>query len=165
MPSIGKAVTIHKLDEDGREMWRYQGTILDQSDQQVILEAFFDRDAVEVGGLIIKRGDRFVETFYCDRWYNIFRVYDRSSGHFKGWYCNISRPAQIEPGNVFAEDLALDLVIHRDGHSEIIDQDEFQALSLCDHERTQALRALEEMQRLASSQEGPFAVDEDLGRD
>ena len=30
--------------------------------------------------LIVKRGDRFVETYYSARWYNIFEIHDRDDG-------------------------------------------------------------------------------------
>ena len=59
------------------------------------LEAFFDRDDMELGYTVFKRGDRFVETYYDDRWYNVFAVYDRDDGGLMGWYCNICRPAVI----------------------------------------------------------------------
>jgi predicted RNA-binding protein associated with RNAse of E/G family len=155
--AVGKAITAHKLDEAGREVWRYQGTLLETSATHVILEASFDHDRVEVGGLILMRGDRFVEEFYTDRWYNIFRIYDGESGTFKGWYCNICRPARIEPGHVYAEDLALDLVVAPGGRWRVVDQDEFQALSLSGADRRCAISALKKLQRLASAQEEPFS--------
>ena len=47
-----------------------------------------------------------METFYSDRWYNIFEIYDRDDDQFKGWYCNIGKPAMIEDDFVSYVDLA-----------------------------------------------------------
>jgi hypothetical protein len=107
----------------------------------------------------LRRGDRFVESFYTDRWYNVFAVYDVETATFKGWYCNIARPAAIAPGGLTCEDLALDLLVFPDGRSIVLDVDEFEALSLTGEEQQHALSALEELQRMASLGEGPFAAD------
>jgi hypothetical protein len=56
-----------------------------------------------------------VETFYSDRWYNVFEIYDRDDGKFKGWYCNIGYPAVIEKDTVSYIDLALDLWVSAEG--------------------------------------------------
>ena len=108
---MSASVTVHKLDAQGREVWTYDGIVLERGPHFLILQAFFDRQDVELCGLALHRGDRFVETFYDDRWYNVFAVHDRDTDEHKGWYCNITRPALLTDDAVKAEDLALDLVV------------------------------------------------------
>jgi protein associated with RNAse G/E len=97
-------------------------------------------------GITLKRGDRFMETFYTDRWYNIFEIYDRDDGALKGWYCNVSRPALFEGDNCLSYvDLALDLWVAADGTQTVLDEDEFAELELERDIRMKALAALEEL--------------------
>ena len=89
--------------------WQYEGVVLSRAENAITLEALFNRDDMPFMDIVLKRNDRFVETFYSDRWYNIFEIYDRDDNHFKGWYCNIGKPAVIEVDFVSYVDLALDL--------------------------------------------------------
>jgi len=148
---------VHKLNAAGRAVWRYPAEILETSPSHVVLEAYFDREEVEFHGMRLRRGDRFVETFYTDRWYNVFAIHDVETAAFKGWYCSIARPAAIAPDSLTCEDLALDLLVFPDGQSIVLDLDEFEALELSADERQRARLALEELQRMASLGEGPFA--------
>jgi predicted RNA-binding protein associated with RNAse of E/G family len=105
--------------------------------------------------VLLKRNDRFVETFYSDRWYNIFEIYDREDGKFKGWYCNVGFPALLEVGTVSYIDLALDLWVARDGTQTVLDEDEFLALPIDVMTRTQAISALEELKQKFASEKPP----------
>ena len=100
-----------------------------------------------------------METHFQDRWYNIFAVYDGTSGELKGWYCNITRPARFDGNHVSAEDLALDLIVRPDGTWTVVDESEFEALGLPSADRAAALAALAELKRLAQAWEGPFRPD------
>jgi predicted RNA-binding protein associated with RNAse of E/G family len=155
---MGDAITVHKLDHRGAEVWRYQGTVTERTPSSLTLEAFFDRESQTIGGLTLRRGDRFVETYFTDRWYNIFAIHDRYDGLLKGWYCNIARPARIERGDLFADDLALDLVVDRLGRWVLLDQDEFDELELSEEDRGRAMRALEELQHLVATAAAPFTL-------
>ena len=146
---MNKPVTVHKLDENGMEVWKYSGVILSQSSNTLTLEAFFDRDDVQFYGITLRKGDRFVETFYSDRWYNIFTIYDVESDELKGWYCNVCRPARIEETTVRCEDLALDVWVAADGSALILDEDEFADLALTADERANSLSALAALLQLA----------------
>ena len=150
-----KSITVHKLNERGEEVWRYSGQVLEMTPTQVTLAARFDRESVDVGGLALRRGDHFLETFYNDRWYNVFAVED-DLGQFKGWYCNVTRPARIEDGHVFAEDLALDLIVLPDGTSRVLDEEEFAQLAISEDDRRLARQALAGLQILVSERSGPF---------
>src|SRR5690606_30153407 len=100
---------ILKKDLADEVTWQYKGVELHRDDTSITVEAFFNRDDMPFQEIVLKRNDRFVETFYADKWYNIFEIYDRDDGKLKGWYCNISKPAVIEDGQVSYVDLALDL--------------------------------------------------------
>ena len=144
-------VTIYKLDEQRRAVWQYSGKILERHKTWVRLEAYFDREAMDLGPAVLERGDRFVETFYSERWYNVFAVYGGESGKLKGWYCNVCRPAEIGDDAVRCEDLALDVWVSVNGdETTILDEDEFAALSLSRDEREHARVALDEILDLAS---------------
>jgi hypothetical protein len=97
-------------------------------------------------GLLLRRGDRFVETYYFNRWYNIYAIYSRSDGSLSGWYCNITRPAELVGDQLSYIDLALDLIVFPDGKQVVLDEDEFAALPLSPDERRTANRALAELQ-------------------
>lgn len=103
----------------------------------------------------LKRNDRFVETYYSDRWYNIYKIYDRDDNRLKGYYCNISRPAVFEDGVISFVDLALDVWISADGEQTVLDEDEFEKLEADLHTRTQACAALEELKELFKTNSPP----------
>jgi protein associated with RNAse G/E len=111
-----------------------------------MLEAYFDREDTPVGEIILRRGDRFIETYYTDRWYNIFEIQERASDQIKGWYCNIGYPAEIQEMQISYRDLALDLLVYPDGGQLVLDEDEFNALPLSPAVRTAARQALAELQ-------------------
>lgn len=142
---------VYKLNEHGRTVWQYPAEVLERGANFVRLEAFFNRDDADFGFATFKRGDRFVEYFYNDRWYNIFAVYDRDDGALKGWYCNVCRPAVIGETAVHCEDLALDLWVTPSGQTTSLDEDEFAALDLPQTDRSAAQSALQELQNLARS--------------
>lgn len=148
-------ITVQKLDADGREVWRYPGTVIERGPTSLTLEAPFNRNDMDLGFAVFERGDRFVETFYSDRWYNVFAVYGRDSGKLKGWYCNVCRPATISEMTVTYDDLALDLWVDPDGTTTILDEEEFAELELSETDRKQGSEALLELQHLASLNQLP----------
>lgn len=135
--------------------WQYEGVVLSREENTVILEALFNRDDMPFMDIVLKRNDRFVETFYSDRWYNIFEIYDRDDNKFKGWYCNICKPAIIEDDFVSYVDLALDLWVSENGTQTVLDEDELEALNL-DHElKRKIYRNLHEVQALLKAKSPP----------
>ena len=148
-------VVVHKLDENGVVIWQYPAEILDRQAGMVRLEASFNRDDLDLGFVVFKRGDRFIESFYSDRWYNVFAVYDRDDQKLKGWYCNICRPAELGDTIIRCEDLALDIWSSPDGKLQILDEEEFYALHLSSEEQQNCLLALQELARLAKSRQLP----------
>ena len=127
--------------------WQYEGRIVERGERFVVLEAFFNRDDMLFHGVLWKRNDRFIETFYADRWYNVFEIRDRDDDALKGWYCNVCKPAVITDDAVSYVDLALDLWVTPDGQQVVLDEDEFAALNLDAALQRQAragLRAVQE---------------------
>ena len=149
-------VLVLKLNPQGREMWRYEGDVLERTPDSLTLEALFDRDDRPFMDTTLKRGDRFVETYYSARWYNIFAIYDRDDGALKGWYCNITQPASWTDGRVEYVDLFLDLWVGADGTQTVLDEDEFAAADLPEDLRQSARRGLAELQDWFKSKRPPL---------
>jgi len=152
-----ETITIHKLDASGREMWAYPTRLLARGRDWIRVQGVFDRDDVVLHDWAVRHGDRMVEHFFDDRWYNVFAVHEGLSGELRGWYCNITRPARLSTADVYFEDLALDLVVYPDGRSLVLDEDEFAELPLSTEERARARDALDELLELSRRREGPFA--------
>jgi len=136
--------------------WQYDGKVLRREENLVTVETFFNRDDLPFQGIILKHNDRFVETFYTDKWYNIFEIYDRDNGRLKGWYCNITKPAIIEEGSVSYVDLALDLWISADGQQIVLDEDELEELNLDEELKQQVYSGLHELEQHFESKNPPF---------
>ena len=146
-----KELIVYKLDENGNHVWEYPAVELERNSNSIRLLAFFNRDDLDLGFAIFARGDRFVEYYYNDRWYNVFAVHDGDSDKLKGWYCNVCRPAVLGEIEVRCEDLALDVWVVPEGESLILDEDEFAALAITDEERVSSLKALDELLKLAKN--------------
>lgn len=150
-----KDIKVLKRGLNGEVTWQYEGRVLQRGENFILLEAFFDRDDVPFVDVILKRGDRFVETFYTDRWYNVFEIFDCDDGKLKGWYCNIGYPAVLGKDTVSYIDLALDLWVAVDGTQTVLDEDEFLASPINIMTRTKALLALEELKEMFAKEKPP----------
>ncbi len=141
-------ITIIKQDPAGNETWRYTGEVVERDDKQITIEAYFDRDDMLFHGMWLCKGDRFLESYYTDRWYNIFEIHDRTDDRLKGWYCNISTPAVIESHFISYKDLSLDLLVFPDGRQLVLDEDEFIELEISSEIQKEARAALEELREI-----------------
>jgi protein associated with RNAse G/E len=153
-------ITVHKRDHLGQVKLSYMGEVVERAAGRVVLAAPFERGPMELGYVTLVPGDRFVEYFYADRWYNVFAIFDAAGTAFKGWYCNITRPAELSETELWADDLALDLFVQPDGSQRVLDETEFAGLGLAPAEQTRARAALAELQALAARRAGPFAQSE-----
>lgn len=142
--SMGESekLTVLKLKPSGEVVWSYTGRLLEKDGARLVLEAFFDKDDHHESGMTFARGDRFVETYFTDRWYNVFTIYSRDEDHLRGWYCNIARPARLNGNTLSYVDLALDLLVFPDGRQVVLDEEEFAALELAEEEKATARQAL-----------------------
>ena len=148
-------IKVQKKNPAGEVMVEYEGDVLSRDERSLTLEALFTRDDMPFMDVVFKKGDRFVEYYYSDRWYNIFEIYDRDDGKIKGWYCNIGKPAMIEDGIVSYIDLALDLWVSVNGEQTVLDKDEFEALALDEELSAGALRGLEELKYFFKNNKPP----------
>lgn len=153
---MSRMIKVQKKNPAGEVVYEYEGDELRRDATTVVLEALFTRDDMLFQDVTFKTGDRFVEYYYSDRWYNIFAIYDRDDGQLKGWYCNVGKPAEFEDGIVSYVDLALDLWVSTNGTQTVLDEDEFDALELADELRARALTGLAELKRLFLNDKPPM---------
>jgi len=137
-----------KRNVEGVETWRYPARVLRRKPGAVLIEAYFNRPDTPFHGIILGQGDRFIEAYYSDRWYNLFEIHDRHSDSLKGWYCNVTKPAEINDLTISYVDLALDLLIYPDGRQLVLDEDEFVRLAISPQVQRQAQDALQALQNL-----------------
>ena len=148
-------IEVQKKNPSGEVTYQYEGILLKRDENSITLEALFDRQDMPFMDIILKNGDRFVEHYYTDRWYNIFAVYDRDNGKLKGWYCNIGEPAVIVDNMVSYVDLALDLWVSAHGKQTVLDEDEFEKLDLNEELSAGALNGLNQLKRLFENNKPP----------
>ncbi|MVO89601.1 DUF402 domain-containing protein [Streptomyces sp. p1417] len=126
----GAEVEVH-LRKAGRTKIRYPARLLADDGTRVTVRAPWAGAGVRDFGFVrFEPGDVFVEHFWRDRWYAVKEVH-APDGTFKGWYCDVTRPAVREGAVVTVEDLDLDLWCSADGSTVLrLDEDEFAASSL-----------------------------------
>src|SRR6266496_5644000 len=146
--AVPRRIKVQKKNPAGQLMYEYEGDVLRHEEHSIVLKALFDRADMPFMDVVFKTGDRFVESYFTDRWYNIFAIHDREDGKVKGWYCNVGKPAVIEDGVVSYVDLALDLWVSANGTQTVLDKDEFIKLELNEELRTSALNGLDELKAL-----------------
>lgn len=139
-------ITVLKQKPSGELMYQWQGQLIHHVGAEVLVEAVFGAKDGLVEEIQLNQGDRFLETYYTDRWFNIFEIHDKQDGHLKGWYCNVSAPAELAPGQLIFRDFALDLLVYPDGRQVVLDEDEFEALECSPEERLLALDGLAQLQ-------------------
>ena len=149
-------ITVEKRDHDGNLVVEYQGEVLQRGDNFVCLRAVFQRSESDLGFVVFRQGDVFIEWFFSDRWYNIFQVHEGDSARIKGWYCNVTRPATITDQKVGADDLEIDVFIFPNGNVVLLDEEEFSHLELPPDERIAALRAIQTLRQEVDARKAPF---------
>ncbi len=145
-----------KCDAFGREKLSYSGVLVERNEDYVCIDASFALADRDLGFMQLRRGDRFREWFYLNRYYNIFRIAAGDSGALKGWYCNITRPPIVCAGRVSAEDLELDVFVHPDGRMRILDEEDFARLQLPAREASAAWAAVAEIRAMVLKGIRPF---------
>lgn len=153
---VGQRVTVCKLSSAGAHVFAYEAVIAQTLPTGARLDATWTRGQMELGYTTFEPGDHFVEWFYADRWYNIMEVHGAGDA-LKGWYCNVTHPAEFTNDRICYRDLALDLWVAPDGAMTTLDEDEFEADTAIDaHARAQALAALEHLRELVTRRAAPF---------
>lgn len=149
-------IKVQKKNLAGQVTYEYEGILLTRDEHSIAIEALFDRADMPFVDTVLRTGDRFVEYYYDDRWYNIFEVHDRDDERIKGWYCNICKPASFEDGIISYIDLALDLWVSPDGRQTVLDEDEFEKLALDDELRASALHGLHSLENFFLNDKPPL---------
>ena len=129
MLAAGSPIQVRKLRPDGCLSYAWEGGVLRCDDTGIVLRAEFNVDARDLGFIVLRRGDVFVEFYYWERWYNVFQI-SQPDGTLKGWYANIGRPAELQPDRraLSYVDLELDVWANPDGSYIVLDQEEFASL-------------------------------------
>ncbi|MBL8100700.1 MAG: DUF402 domain-containing protein [Anaerolineales bacterium] len=135
--------------------WEYSAEVVRREKNFVIVEALFNRDDLPFQEIVLKRNDRFVETFYTDKWFNIFEIYDRDDGKIKGWYCNVTKPAEITENEIAYSDLVLDLWVNAEGKQVVLDEDELNELNVDEELKKKIYESLGELKTLFESKNPP----------
>jgi len=151
-----RRIKVQKKNPAGEVTYEYEGDMLRRDENLIVIEALFDRADMPFQDVVFRTGDRFVEYYYADRWYNIFAVHDKDDDKVKGWYCNIGKPAVIENGLVSYIDLALDLWVSVGGKQTVLDEDEFEALGLNEELTAGAWNGLQELKLLFENKNPPL---------
>ncbi|MGW3207164.1 DUF402 domain-containing protein [Streptomyces sp. NPDC001135] len=141
------------LVKAGRTKIRYPAELLQDDGTRIAVRAPWAGSGVRDFGFVrFEPGDVFTEYYWRDRWYSVKEV-RAADGTVKGWYCDITRPAVRDDGELVVEDLDLDLWRSGDGRDvRRLDEDEFAESGLTETDpgaASAAVAALGELERLA----------------
>jgi len=155
--------TVIIREAKGEKTFRYTGVILRRKPWLVVVDAPVTRSDLSFMGIILRHGDRFVETYFTDCWYNILDVHDLEGDQVKGWHCDVGCPAVFEADDRLSYvDLALNQWVASDRSQTVLEQDEFDPLELDDETRRQAEAGLRELEMLFADDKKP-GLDERTG--
>ncbi|MFH1084722.1 MAG: DUF402 domain-containing protein [Chloroflexota bacterium] len=153
---LSRRATITKVGPDGQAKISYPGEIVFQDEAYLVARCLWTQPhSLDLGPFALDPGDVFIEFYYLAEWFNVFTIYDRL-GRLKGWYCNITRPAEVLGDEIRWHDLALDLLVVPGGAQQVLDEDDFAALTLSEGDRAAARDALDKLQRWAREGRAPF---------
>ena len=154
-------ITIKLLKPSKGAIITYTGELLRHEPGYMLIHARWERPQLDLGYVAFEPGDHFYEHFYTERWYTVFELRG-DAGALKGWYCNVSRPAQFNNALIVSEDLELDLFVAPDRAQMLrLDLDEFAARGFdsTDPEAyAAALAALNELEQMAQAGVPPFDI-------
>lgn len=123
---------------------------VDNGDHIVVVGPYSDSVPLDLGYVRFEPDDWFVEHFWRTRWFSVCDVQDRLQDR-KGWYCDVTRPAEVVSGRITSVDLDLDLWVPvGDDPVLTLDEDEFVASDL---PRTDPAAAAQARQALADLQD------------
>lgn len=146
IPNPAKPLTIIKHHAGTDKIYTWSAQLLSATSNSRRVNAWFSGNPGNAGKVLIEPGDRFVEHYFTDRWYNCWRIYEGQSDILKCHYLNLSRPAVFTEESIEWEDLALDLVVYPDGEQVLLDQEEFEQLNLDEKTRQFCWQILRDLQ-------------------
>src|SRR5215469_14248807 len=128
------SITVNKLNALGEIKIQYQGEVVERLADRIIIQAYWEHPLKELGYTRFEPGDRFIEYYFTNRWFNIFDI-STTDGERKGWYCNVAEPALIHDDRIEQLDLLLDVWVDPGGNLLLLDEDEFEADSTLNDEQ------------------------------
>jgi len=150
-------ITVVKKNSRGEATVQYNGEVTERLPHRVIIQAYWTRPTMDLGYTNFEPGDRFVEYYFTNRWFNIFDI-SRADGHRKGWYCNIAEPAIFFDDHIEQVDLLLDVWVNPEGEPLILDEDEFaNDTTLSSEQRNGAQQGLHDLLEMIATQQEPFS--------
>ena len=150
-------ITVVKLNPLGEAKVQYQGEIVERTPHKVIIQAYWSRDAKNLGYTSFETGDRFREYYYTERWFNIFDIASKA-GERKGWYCNIAAPAVLFDNRIEQVDLFLDVWVTPKGETLILDEEEFVSdTTMSEQQRKGARQGLRDLLDMVTARQETFA--------
>ena len=186
MPSLapGDILTIEKRNAQGRLVVSYPGWLVRDGDP-ILTFARWNVPDLTTPYTTFAQGDLLLETFYRQRPYSIFSLYDgreipeRDWGEFlararehalpwlcralpatalKGHYVNFTRPIHFDPDQRCLAwfDLALDIWIPARGQPLVLDEADYQALNL-DLREPELARAIQQARRAILARHEPLS--------
>ncbi|MGB8345451.1 MAG: DUF402 domain-containing protein [Ktedonobacteraceae bacterium] len=150
-------ITVIKRNPVGKEKTRYTGEVIERCSDGIVIEAYWTREAKDLGYARFEQGDRFIEYYFTNRWFNIFAI-SNNNGSRKGWYCNVAAPAVISADYVEQIDLLLDVWVDPTGRLLVLDEDEFEAdPTLSDEQRKGAKQGLRDLLEMIALRKDMFS--------
>ena len=108
----------------------YPATCLADDGDHIVMSATRILPDRDIGPVVFEKGDLFEEHYWRSRWFGVLQI-SSPEKQLKGWYGNISRPAEIHGNELHSHDLDLDLWIPANGGAFMrLDEDEFAASGL-----------------------------------
>ena len=106
----GDIVSINSRKFDGsiRRSWECELLSIDGSQLVFGGEFLEDIDHPELG--LIRRGTISRESYWTDRWYNVFQ-FQEADGNLRNYYCNINMPPVLSERVLDYVDLDIDVVV------------------------------------------------------
>ena len=158
MPGL---MLIRKYDHLNTLKVHYEGRLVRRDEHSITANAEWTSPMARLGYVTLDAGDIFVETFYDNRWYNIFKI-TAPNGTVKGWYANVTRPTRILPNDIEWDDLALDVWMWPNGETQVMDEHEFEDIKpdLSAMEQQLALTAVDDVTQELKREWRAYANDE-----
>jgi predicted RNA-binding protein associated with RNAse of E/G family len=143
-------------------MLEYGAVVRSDDGDHIVVQAEFAETAPhDLGFVVLELGDIWTEHYWRERWYSV-KAISSAAGVFKGWYCDVARPVEIDGDVLVSVDLELDLWVPPDrAVITRLDEDEFHAFGVPAQypvAATAAMHAIEELERLAANGEAPFEM-------
>jgi hypothetical protein len=166
--AVGDRLNVVKRTPNGSEVARYLGTAIAPQDGEgwVVVQVIWTSRCIDVAGLTFAPGDVHAQWFSPGHDFNAFAIH-APSGEFKGWYANVTHPAELDratsPPTLAWRDLYLDVVALPDTPPIVCDEDELADSGLLQSDprlHTRILRARDEILDRLARRLSPFGARE-----